>query len=79
MGDGAFVPTFLSTFRAFARPHDVLRLLLARCGASGGASGAFCGASGVFCGASGALYGALGVFCGALGALCGALGRYMVL
>ena len=60
MGDGAFVPTFLSTFRAFARPHDVLRLLLARCGASGGASGAFCGASGALNGVLGALYGALG-------------------
>lgn len=39
MGDGAFVPTFLSTFRAFARPHDVLRLLLARMEELGGLSG----------------------------------------
>ena len=38
VGDAAFVPAFLGTFRAFARPHDVLRLLLERCGA-GGAGG----------------------------------------
>lgn len=39
-GDGAFVPTFLATFRAFTRPHDVLRLLLARLEEMGGLSAA---------------------------------------
>ncbi|XP_031465976.1 ral guanine nucleotide dissociation stimulator-like 2 isoform X2 [Phasianus colchicus] len=39
LGDGAFVPAFLGTFRAFARPHDVLRLLLQRMEELGGLSG----------------------------------------